>query len=177
MITYINDIGKAYVEHYDLYGFLQECGQLAANGYTLCVENEYFCRNIGGNYLAYYDEPAYLDNKVEKHGKAVELITDVPFSDESLRVLEDSGQISPETVAAVLEKIANAGIGADEVPSDANPVGLNEDDKFDILGEIAEAGGVGRIPKSEKAETPPAAEAQTEVQEETPRRRGRPPRN
>lgn len=58
MIDFNREPGKAYVETYTLEDLLMAAIRLGSMGYKLCLENKYFCFNIGGNYTAYFDAPA-----------------------------------------------------------------------------------------------------------------------
>ena len=97
MITYENSINKIRVEAYTLYEFIQETGEVQATGATLCLDNDFFCQNMGGNYLAYFDMSEAQDDGV------------------------------PELQEDALAEIANADIGdkddltsVDNTPSDVN---------------------------------------------------------
>ena len=159
MIDYKNVEGKAYVECYTLEDLLQETLELGAHGYKLCLENDYFCFNRGGNYTAHFDAPTSI------------------LAEESVFVLS-----TPEEVGAVLATITER-----ENETDASEAVSKEVSLYDQLVEGLEAlqadrEGAISLPRTQPeldatptdvndAVTPPATDATP-----TPRR-GRPPRN
>ena len=107
MIDYTSVEGKAYVECYTLEDFLQETLELGAKGYKLCLENDYFCFNRGGNYTAHFDAPADFSHNV-------------PVEDDqpSENVIKLSTVDSEAFVAAMLGEITPE--EEDNTPSDVN---------------------------------------------------------
>lgn len=187
MIDYKNVEGKAYVECYTLEDLLQETLELGAHGYKLCLENDYFCFNRGGNYTAHFDAPT---------------------SDEAARIVDPEVELAfphtddPRTIADIDREIKEQNARLGNTPSDVNtaaepPVqeeaseaGSKEASLYDQLVEGMEAlqadrEGAISLPRTQPvspeldatptdvndAVTPPATDATP-----TPRR-GRPPRN
>lgn len=163
MIDYTSVEGKAGLECYTLEDFLQETLELGAKGYKLCLENDYFCFNRGGNYTAYFDAPAA----------------------DSTQVSEQVVNLSTTDATAFL-----AALGFEEEEALVAEAGSKEANLYDQLVEGMEAlqadrEGAISLPRTQPvppeldatptdvndAATPPATDATP-----TPRR-GRPPRN
>ena len=160
MIDYTSVEGKAGLECYTLEDFLQETLELGAKGYKLCLENDYFCFNRGGNYTAYFDAPAA----------------------DSAQVSEQALNLSTTDATAFL-----AALGFEEEDALVAEAGSKEANLYDQLVEGMEAlqadrEGAISLHRTQPeldttptdvndAVTPPATDATP-----TPRR-GRPPRN
>lgn len=187
MIDYTSVEGKASLECYTLEDFLQETLELGAKGYKLCLENDYFCFNRGGNYTAYFDAPAADSTQVSEQlinlstTDATAFLAALGFEEEDTLLALST----PEELAAVAASITER-----ENETDASEAGSKEGSLYDQLVEGMEALQADRegsisLPRTQPvspeldatptdvndAVTPPATDATP-----TPRR-GRPPRN
>ena len=187
MITYENSINKIRVEAYTLYEFIQETGEVQATGATLCLDNDFFCQNMGGNYLAYFDMSEAQKDEVPELQEVKEQTEEANRRAEVLaaRKQEDA-----------LAEIANADIGnKDDLAMASIPPLLGETIPFtkeqdEALASVDNtpsdvntaatplviADGIPFTPEQDAA----LAQAPTvtpEQAENVNRRRGRPPRN
>lgn len=157
MIDYTSVEGKAGLECYTLEDFLQETLELGTKGYKLCLENDYFCFNRGGNYTAYFDAPA-VPSSYE--------LDDGPLTDDEIQAIREA---NPDLNGGASENV----IKLSAVDSEAFVAAL--------LGELTPE-EVDNTPSDvNTAATPDASTAQDQdkTKEEAPvatPRRGRPPR-
>lgn len=151
MIDYTSVEGKAGIECYTLEDLLQETLELGAKGYKLCLENDYFCFNRGGNYTAYFDAPK---KEIRTDGGLCLEITlpTASVTEEGAFVLSTPDQIA-EAVAVIHERENEV----DATPSDVNTAAV--------------------APVQEEQAPAPTPEVKEEEPQATTPRRGRPPRN
>ena len=158
MIDYTSVEGKAGLECYTLEDFLQETLELGAKGYKLCLENDYFCFNRGGNYTAYFDAPAADGAQVSEQlinlstTDATAFLAALGFEEEDTLLALST----PEELAAVAASITERESEADATPSDVNTAA-----EPPVQEEVKE----------------PAPEVKEETTDAPAPRRGRPPRN
>lgn len=158
MIDYTSVEGKAGLECYTLEDFLQETLELGAKGYKLCLENDYFCFNRGGNYTAYFDAPAADSTQVSEQAlnlsttDATAFLAALGFEEEDTLLALST----PEELAAVAASITERENETDATPSDVNTAA-----EPPVQEEVKE----------------PAPEVKEETTEAPAPRRGRPPRN
>ena len=174
MIDYTSVEGKAGLECYTLEDFLQETLELGAKGYKLCLENDYFCFNRGGNYTAYFDAPAADSPQVSEQvvnlstTDATAFLAALGFEEEEALVAEADRIVDPEvelafphsddprTVADIDRQIKEQNAWLDNTPSDVNTAA-----EPPVQEEVKE----------------PAPDVKEETTDAPAPRRGRPPRN
>lgn len=180
MITYENSIGKIRVDAYSLYEFIQETGEVQATGATLCLDNAFFCQNMGGNYLAYFDMSEEQRDEVPELLEVKELTEEANRRAEVLaarkqeedRVVDPEVELAfphtndPRTIADIDREIKDQNAALDNIPSDVNIAATPP----------VVADGIPFTPEQDAAlaDTPAVTPEQVE---NVNRRRGRPPRN
>ncbi len=148
MITYENSINKIRVEAYTLYEFIQETGEVQATGATLCLDNAFFCQNMGGNYIAYFDTSTTCE---DNNDDALAMAITPPLIGESIPFTKEQN-----------EALAHL----DSTPSDVNTAATPP----------VVADGIPFTPEQDAALAQATAVTPEQV-ENVNRRRGRPPRN
>lgn len=110
-ISFNKEIGKAHVESHTFYEFLQEVQKLTLEGYTLCLENDYFPTQYIGYWSAHFDAAGAKQLTEDECAMGIvppDEDTLTPFSAEQDAALAELVALSQEEVAEVLDKVAAA---------------------------------------------------------------------
>lgn len=173
MITYENSIGKIRVDAYSLYEFIQETGEVQATGATLCLDNAFFCQNMGGNYLAYFDMTEAQRDEVPELLEVKELAEETNRRAEVLASRKQEDALAMAIIPPILGETIpftkeqdEALASVDNTPSDVNTAATP----------LVVADGIPFTPEQDAALAQAPAVTPEQV-ENVNRRRGRPPRN
>lgn len=118
-ISFNKQIGKAHMESHTFWEFLKEVQELTLQGYTLCLENEYFPTQYIGYWSAYFDT-AVTQQVPDSDQTAMGILPPndddlIPFTDKQDAALAELVALSQEEVEDVLDKAAAAVVNAQSV--------------------------------------------------------------